>query len=98
MVRRAALVLGSVGIYVSYAVGGITDVLFMPLLVGAAYRWDRFGESRITYAGPVLLGLAMAVKQTPWLLLPFLVCALGSRSDELRAGARAATALGQISR
>ena len=88
-VRPAALVLGSVAIYVSYAVGGITDVLFMPLLVGAAYRWDRFGESRITYAGPVLLGLAMAVKQTPWLLLPFLVCALAI-DEHARAGAKAA--------
>lgn len=75
-VRAAALVLGGIGVYVSYSVGGVTDVLYMPLLVIAAYRWDRFGESRRSYLGPVMLGLAMAVKQTPWPLLPFILCAL----------------------
>jgi hypothetical protein len=72
--RPLALVLGSLGIYVSYAVGGVTDALFVPLLVGAAYQWDRFGTMTgwRAWRGPVLLGLAMAVKQTPWLVLPFL--------------------------
>jgi hypothetical protein len=65
---------GSLSIYVNYAVGGVTDALFVPLLVGAVYRWDRFGTERgwRAWRGPVLLGLAMAVKQTPWLVLPFL--------------------------
>jgi hypothetical protein len=88
-IRPVALVVGSVGVYVSYAVGGITDVLYMPLLVVAAYRWDRFGERRRSYLGPIALGLAMAVKQTPWLLLPFIVYALAI-DEHARAGARAA--------
>lgn len=75
-VRPAALVIGSIGVYVSYAAGGVTDVLYMPLLVLAAYRWNEFGHSRISYLGPAMLGLAMAVKQTPWPLLPFILCAL----------------------
>lgn len=75
-VRPAALVIGGISVYVSYAVGGVTDVLYMPLLVLAAYRWDRFGNGWRSYLGPVALGLAMAVKQTPWPLLAFILCAL----------------------
>jgi hypothetical protein len=74
--RGAGLVLGSISVYVSYAVGGITDALYVPLLVLAAYRWDRFGERRRSYAGPVMLGLAMAIKQTPWLVLVFVVAGI----------------------
>jgi heme/copper-type cytochrome/quinol oxidase subunit 4 len=48
----------------------------MPLLVVAAYRWDRFGRDWRSYIGPVAFGLAMAVKQTPWPILPFLLLAL----------------------
>jgi uncharacterized membrane protein len=88
-VRPAALLIGSVGVYVSYAVGGVTDVLYMPLLVLAAYRWDQFGRSRRSYVGPVMLGLAMAIKQTPWLLLPFVLCAL-AMDEHARAGASSA--------
>jgi hypothetical protein len=80
--RALALLIGSVGVYTSYAVGGVTDVLYMPLLVLAAYKWDRFGSgsSWRTYVGPVALGLAMAVKQTPWLVLPFMLCAIACES------------------
>lgn len=74
--RGAGLVLGSVSVYVSYAVGGVTDALYVPLLVLAAYRWDRFGENRRSYAGPVMLGLAMAIKQTPWLVLVFVLAGI----------------------
>ncbi|MGC9221004.1 MAG: hypothetical protein ACP5H2_06585 [Solirubrobacteraceae bacterium] len=74
--RAAGLVLASVAVYVSYAVGGVTDALYVPFLIGAAYRWDRFGRSRWSYLGPVLLGLAMAVKQTPWLIFLFVLLAL----------------------
>lgn len=74
--RGAGLVLGSIAVYVSYAVGGVTDALYVPLLVLAAYRWDRFGERRLSYAGPVMLGLAMAIKQTPWLVLVFVVAGI----------------------
>lgn len=70
----AALV-ASADIFISYAAGGVTDALFVPLLVGAAVWWDRFPRSSglTAWRGPVLMGLAMAVKQTPWLVLPFVV-------------------------
>jgi uncharacterized membrane protein len=100
--RGAALVLGSISVYISYAVGGVTDALYVPLLVLAAYRWDRFGESRRSYAGPLMLGLAMAIKQTPWLVLVFVVAGIvcdanarGGPRPALRRGlAYLATALG----
>ena len=75
--RPVALLFSGVAIYAVFAVGGVTDVLFMPLLTLAAYRWDRFGSGRWTYAGPLLFGLAMGIKQTPWPMLPFLLIALG---------------------
>jgi hypothetical protein len=94
-IRPLALVLGSLSIYVGYAVGGVTDALFVPLLIGAVYRWDRFPEQRglAAWRSPVLLGLAMAVKQTPWLLLPFLVAGIWlevRRGDEPARGGRTA--------
>lgn len=95
--RPIVLVLGSFSVYVAYAVGGVTDALFLPLLLGAAFRWDSFLTRRgfRRWIGPVLLGLAMAVKQTPWMVLPFLVGAiviegrrrLDSRAAGVRAGA-----------
>ncbi len=94
-IRPLILVVASLGIYVSYAVGGVTDALFVPLLVGAVYQWDRFATSSgwRAWRGPVLLGLAMAVKQTPWLVLPFLAGGLAieaSRRESWRLGARTA--------
>ena len=95
--RPLAIVIGSFSVYISYAVGGVTDALFVPLLIGAVYRWDRFPRMRgmAAYRGPVLLGLAMAVKQTPWLVLPFLVAGvaleahrLGGRSEAIRTASR----------
>lgn len=91
--RPLAIVVGSLGVYVSYAVGGVTDALFLPLLLGAVYRWDRFGLDRgwRSWRGPVLLGLAMAVKQTPWLVLPFLLAGIvleRSHRDGAAAGLR----------
>jgi uncharacterized membrane protein len=80
-----AAVVGSVSVYIGYAVGGVTDALFVPLLIGAAAGWDRFPASRgpAAWRGPALMGLAMAVKQTPWLVLPFVVTGivLESRRD-----------------
>ena len=74
--RALGLLVGSVSVYVGYAIGGVTDALFIPLLIGAAFRWDRFGQTRRSYLGPVLLGLAMAIKQTPWLILVFVLLGL----------------------
>lgn len=72
-VAPVAVIVLSLDLYIGYAVGGVTDFLFVPLLAGAAVRWDRFPVTRgpTAWRGPVLLGLAMAVKQTPWLILPF---------------------------
>jgi hypothetical protein len=75
--RAAALVIGLVDAYISNAVGGVTDVLYMPLLIIAAYRWDRFDAAdRRSYVAPVMVGLAMSIKQTPWPLLVFVLAAL----------------------
>lgn len=96
-VRPLAIVVASSSVLVGYAVGGVTDALFVPLLLGAAWRWDRFATSRgwRAWLGPCLLGLAMAVKQTPWVVLPFLVAAmvmegrrLGGWPRGLRTGSR----------
>jgi hypothetical protein len=101
--RVFALVLGSIGVYASLAVIGLTDMVFMPLLVIAAYRWNRFdAHSWRSYVGPVAFGLAMAMKQTPWPILPFLVVGLlieehdraGLRAGLRRAGAYLGAAVG----
>ena len=94
--RPLAIVVGSFSVYISYAVGGVTDALFVPLLIGAVYRWDRFATTRgpAAWRGPVLLGLAMAVKQTPWLVLPFLVAGVALEARR-RVGAAAARTAGR---
>jgi uncharacterized membrane protein len=81
-----AAVVASMDVYIGYAVGGITDFLFVPLLVGAAVRWDRFAASRgpAAWRGPVLMGLAMAVKQTPWLVVPFVLAGIAAESGHAR--------------
>jgi uncharacterized membrane protein len=88
-----AAVVASLDVYIGYAVGGITDCLFVPLLVGAAVRWDGFASARgpAAWRGPVLLGLAMAVKQTPWLVAPFVVTGIvleSRRADDWRRALR----------
>ncbi len=64
----------------SYFVGGVTDALFLPFLVLALWRWDRFAnpheKSIARWIGPVAMGLAMSVKQTPWFFVPFVVMGL----------------------
>lgn len=65
------------GTYFGYSVGGVTGVLYLPFLAVAIARWDRFsepGRGRLhRWAGPVCLGIACTVKQTPWFVVPFLV-------------------------
>ncbi|MGI8447992.1 MAG: hypothetical protein ACR2MP_12595 [Streptosporangiaceae bacterium] len=81
-----AAIVVSLDVFTGYAVGGVTDFLFMPLLIGAAAGWDRFAWTRgpAAWRGPVLMGLAMAVKQTPWLVLPFVVAGIVMESRRLR--------------
>jgi uncharacterized membrane protein len=77
-VAPLAGVLASIDVYIGYAVGGVTDSIFVPLLIGAAAGWDRFASTRgpRAWRGPVCMGLAMAVKQTPWLVFPFVVAGI----------------------
>ncbi|MBO0821993.1 MAG: hypothetical protein J2P26_14240, partial [Nocardiopsaceae bacterium] len=77
-----AAAIASIDVYIGYAQGGVTDALFVPLLIGAAVGWDRFPDERGIRAirGPVCMGLAMAVKQTPWLVLPFVLAGIAVES------------------
>ncbi len=72
----AALILLT-SVYVGMFTNGGTDVLFLPFLVLAVWRWDRFATGRgaglAGWLGPVCLGLACSIKQTPWFCVPFLV-------------------------
>jgi len=56
---------------------GGTDAPFLPFLVLAVWRWDRYGGPRrdglARWSGPVALGVACAIKQMPWFCVPFLV-------------------------
>jgi uncharacterized membrane protein len=91
-IRPLAIVVGSLSVYIGYAVGGVTDALFVPLLIGAVVKWDRFPVLRgpVAWRGPVLLGLAMAVKQTPFLVLPFLAVGIGLEVRNLTSSTAAA--------
>ena len=71
-------------IFVGNAVGGTTDSLYLPFLLVALWRWDRFGDplerSGARWAGPVALGIACAFKQATWFVVPFLIVAVGVES------------------
>jgi len=68
-------------LFVGMFANGGTDALFFPFLLVAIWRWDRFGTGKgaglASWIGPVSLGLACSVKQTPWFCLPFLVIGVG---------------------
>lgn len=70
--------------YASFVVGGVTDAMFLPFVFVALWRWDRYGDpderGLARWIGPVALGLAMAVKQSPWFLLPFLLVGVAHES------------------
>ncbi len=55
---------------------GGTDAMFLPFLVLAVWRWDRYGQGRqagvARWMGPIALGLACTIKQTPWFCVPML--------------------------
>ena len=89
-VRWASLVLGAAPAFLALDSGGTTDFVFVPLLVVAAWRWDRFADPRekspARWIGPIAMGLAMSVKQTPWLVLPFLLVGLLAESGAVAQG------------
>jgi hypothetical protein len=85
------------GFFVGPFANGGTDALFVPFLVVAVWRWDRF-PGRTTawlpaWVGPVCLGIACSIKQTPWFCVPFLVIGVAfearrSGSEPVRAALR----------
>lgn len=87
--RPLVPVLTGLTVYVSFVVGGVSDALYVPFLVGALWHWDRFGErgaGAAGWMGPLLLGTAAGMKQSVWFLVPFLLVALaveGRRSGQL---------------
>ena len=66
-------------VLIGYSAGGVTDTLYLPFLIVGLWRWDRYGDvtegSWARWVGPVAVGLACAIKQTPWFVVPFLVVA-----------------------
>ncbi|HEY7857863.1 MAG TPA: hypothetical protein VIC82_05135 [Candidatus Nanopelagicales bacterium] len=66
--------------YLGYVLGGVTDVVYLPFLVLGLWRWDRFRMPGVAgverWIGPIAMGLACTVKQTPWFFLPFLLVGL----------------------
>jgi hypothetical protein len=63
----------------SFSSGG-TDAMFLPFLVLAVWRWDRYGNASepgmSRWVGPIALGVACAIKQTPWFVVPMLVAGI----------------------
>ena len=80
----------SAAVYVSFMIGGLTDALFVPFILIAVYRWDRFGDkaerSVARWIGPIALGIACSIKQTPWFVVPYLV--IGVWLEHRAAGTR----------
>ena len=76
--KPMAIVLGSLGVYTGFAVGGVTDALYIPFLVIAVYQWDKFAALRgwRKWISPTAMGLAVSIKQTPWFVLVFLLVGL----------------------
>lgn len=67
---------------INFTVGGVTDICFVPLLIGAAYTW----RTKRTLSA-VLWGLACGIKQGPWFLAPFFFVAVYHETS--RAGLKA---------
>jgi uncharacterized membrane protein len=78
--RWASGLVMSAIIYLSFIIGGVTDSLYLPFVLLAVWRWDRYGKAAertaARWIGPLALGLAASVKQTPWFLAPFLLIGL----------------------
>jgi uncharacterized membrane protein len=79
-VRFCAPLVGLGALALGYVSSGLNDPVELPLLLVALWRWDRYldggGTAWRRAAGPIALGLACAVKPTPWFVVPFLVVAI----------------------
>jgi uncharacterized membrane protein len=90
VVRWLAPLLLLTGIFIGPFASGGTDALFVPFLVVAVWRWDRFPDRTVawlpSWVGPASLGVACSVKQSPWFCIPFLM--VGVASEARRSGRR----------
>ncbi len=95
--RWLALLVGLTPFFLGSFTSGGTDAMFLPFLVVAVWRWDRYGRSGeagvARWIGPIALGVACAIKQTPWFVVPMLVAGIclearGRRSAPFRLGGR----------
>ncbi len=75
--RWLAALLGLTPFFLGAFTSGGTDAMFLPFLVMAVWRWDRYGRlsepGLARWIGPISLGAACAIKQTPWFAVPMLV-------------------------
>lgn len=74
--RPLAPIVATMSIFTELVLGGVVDPIYLPFLLLALWRWDRFyekGNGLATWIGPVGLGLAACVKQVAWFVAPFLV-------------------------
>jgi uncharacterized membrane protein len=75
--RWLAVLITLTGILTGLFAGGGTDATFIPFAMLAVWRWDRYGKGKgaglAGWMGPIALGLACSIKQTPWFCVPFLV-------------------------
>jgi hypothetical protein len=77
----ATLVCLSVGLYLmSFARQGYPEIVALPFVLVAVYRWTAIGRDgrlgRLGVVSAVCLGLACATQQLAWFLVPFLVVGL----------------------
>lgn len=81
----------SIAAYTGFAVGGVTDPLYLVFLIPSVRFLYLFNTSQkwTRFIGPIGLGLAIAVKQTPWVVAPFLVVAIFLDARSSRKGAYA---------
>jgi len=86
--RWIAALVTLTGVFTAIFSGGGTDAAVIPFAMLALWRWDRFGRAKeaglARWIGPVALGVACSIKQTPWFLIPFLV--VGVAIETRRAG------------
>ena len=80
------------GVFAGAFANGGTDALFVPFLVVAVWRWDRWPQRSArglpAWIGPVSLGIACSVKQSPWFCVPFLLVGVACESRRAGRGGR----------
>jgi len=90
--RWVAPLLLVAGVFAGAFADGGTDALFVPFLVVAVWRWDRWPDRATAWlpgwVGPVSLGVACSIKQTPWFCVPFLVVGVACEARRAGAGGR----------